>query len=202
MQHNRSVTSLSAWWETAEQPHPQSADRTRDCSSGAERGSVPFAAQQWSHWTTVVFKPPPSKIEVSPDTSSLILWDCSSPEPCWSAEGSALQLLLFAHSSGSWRLHTHLAAKIRWNIDEFSSSTQNMFLSFTCLCCVRGGFTLDWSETPGFIYRVLNLHGDAFLLEQSKHWRTDSLKLCTCAQHQNLCRNKIKYVDCIRKFAY
>lgn len=110
---------------------PQSADRHSGCCCGAQCGA--YAAPQWPHWTVVVHKPPPSKIKVPMDTPSLIPWDLSSPALCWPAEGSALQLPLFAHSSGSWRSHTHLAAKIRWNTDESRSSTKNMFLSFTSL---------------------------------------------------------------------
>lgn len=71
-----------------------------------------------------------------------------------------------------------------------SAHLQRICSCLSHLCCVRGGFTVYYSETPGFIYRVLNLHGDAFLLEQCKHGRIDSFKLCTCAQHQNLCKNK------------
>lgn len=73
-----------------------------------------------------------------------------------------------------------------------SSRVERMFLSFTSDCCARGGRTLYYRGTPGCIYRVLNLHGDAFLLEHGEHRGIDSFNLCTCAQHQNLCTGKRK----------
>lgn len=126
-----------------QQPHSQSSDWFADCPSRAEWGSGPFgayAARQWSQRAVVMYKPPASKIKVSMDTPSLIPWDLSRPAPCWPAEGSAPQLPLFAHSSGSWRWHTHLPAEIRWNREEFSLYTKTM--SLASLCCVRGAFTL------------------------------------------------------------
>lgn len=135
-----------------------------------------------------MYEPPPSN--VCNDLSSLI--PSSSPAPCWPAGGSDLQPPLFAHLSGSWRLHMHLAAKM----NEFSTKVEKMFLSFTSDCCARGGRTLYYRETPGSIYRVLNLHGDAFLLEHSEHQGINSFNLCTRAQHQNLCTGKSKSVKC------
>lgn len=131
---------------------------------------------------------------VCKDLSSLI--PSSSPAPCWPAGGSDLQPPLFAHLSGSWRLHMHLAAKMRWKMNESSTRVETMFLSFISDCCARGGRTLYYRETPGCIYRVLNLHGDAFLLEHSEHRRINSFNLCTRAQHQNLCTGKRKSVKC------
>lgn len=74
------------------------------------------------------------------------------------------------------------------------TQVEKMLLSFTSDCCARGGRTLYYRETPGCIYRVLNLHGDAFLLEHSEHRGINSFNLCTRAQHQNLCTEKRKPV--------
>lgn len=52
----------------------------------------------------------------------------------------------------------------------------------------------DGQSTTGSIYRVLNLHGDAFLLEHSEHRGINTFNLCTRAQHQNLCTEKRKSV--------
>lgn len=81
-------------------------------------------------------------------------------------------------------------------MNEFGTKVEKMFLSFKSDCCARGGRTLYYREKAGSIYRVLNLHGDAFLLEHSEHRGINSFNLCTRAQHQNLCTGKRKSAKC------
>lgn len=115
-------------------------------SSGLECGSVPsgaYAAQQWSHWTVLLHKPPPSKIKslyghdithsVGSVTSSAVL-SCGGISPAATTLRSLIRKLKVAHAFGCKD-----EAKYRW-VQLIYREYVHIF--HICLLCSRRIYTL------------------------------------------------------------